>query len=240
MLHSARVGDFRPSTHGLPWANSYPVGTPVYLFETPFGPFGVPDASRGLCGGMIYTVVDLQRAGSTSIPQTYTEPGVFNHICRRLLQSWGLPFAWMKYWGWQNRPNRTKSIAGVPVQKGAFDLTIEEEWPKIRAKIDTAELVPLGLVNVTGFSPLKLGLNHQVLAYGYDFDDATGEATIHIYDPNYPGDDTATLKFNVNDLAKSEEIRIAHSCTGPTIRGVFATDYKPPKDVPEFLKAASA
>jgi hypothetical protein len=107
---------------------------------------------------------------------------------------------------------------------------IETEWPKIRGRIDAGKLVPLGLVKEYGASPLKLAKNHQVLAYGYDL--VGDDLTVRVYDPNYPGDDSASLMWN---LAHPDASRmVTHSCEGANVRGVFATDYRPPRTLPTF------
>jgi hypothetical protein len=231
MKLSVRVPNFLPSTHGLPWPNWYPVGTPVFLMRTPLGALGVPDASRGLCGGMIFTTMDLHHHGIRSIPQAPEKP-VFEYICHRLFTSWGLPFGWMKYWDWQNRPDRTRT--GLFGRTGVLELTINSEWPKIRTALDAGQLVAVGLVNVQNWRLTKLGLNHQVLVYGYDFDEETTEVTLQTYDPNYPGDDTITMRFKLNSVLQEGPVRITHTVTGPTIRGVFLTDYRPLTEPPAF------
>jgi hypothetical protein len=230
MSHSVRVGNFLPSVHGFPFPNSYPPDRPFHLFNTPFGVVSVADASRGLCGGMIFTVMDLFYLG-LPVPKEPVEP-VFRYICQRLFTSWGVPFAWSKYWDWQLRPAVSKSVAGVVVRSGVTRLTILEEWPKIRAGLDSGELVPLGLVKESGVSPAKLGMNHQVLGYGYDLYDDTGDVTVRVYDPNYPLDDTITLTWNLSDA--DTDRRVVHSWEGPSVRGVFHTEYRPPLRPPQF------
>ena len=41
---------------------------------------------------------------------------------------------------------------------------------------------PLGPVTVHSTNPLDLGMNHQVLAYGYELDGTA--LTLRVYDPN--------------------------------------------------------
>jgi hypothetical protein len=237
MIHSVRVGNFRPSTHGFPFANSYPAGMPVYLFSTPFGAVGAGDASRGLCGGMVYAAMDLFHQGTQPIPSAPVQP-VFRYICHRLFTSWGLPFAWVTYWDWQRRSGGDKLCFGVLLQRGVTRLTIEVGWPKIRQTLDAGQLCPLGLVKVKGWNILKLALNHQVCAYGYDYDETSGAVTLHLYDPNYPSDDTCTVAFHTRDPG-AEQLMV-HSCEGATVRGVFPTEYQPPAVVPDFGAATAS
>ena len=219
---TVRVPGFLPSVHGFPFPNWFPPGRPFFLFDTPFGPVQFADATRGLCGGMVYTAIDLFLAG-IPVPDTPTDP-VFRRFCRRLFTSWGVPFGWLKYLDWMRRPDASRFLGGVRTTLGVSAVMIETEWPRIRAQLDAGQLVPLGLVKVRGFRLSKLALNHQVLAYGYDLtDDAVSLA---VYDPNHPNQD-ATLSWSQIDPDAPR--RVTHSLEGPTIRGVFATDYRPPR-----------
>ncbi len=226
-MPTARVPGFLPSVNGFPFANSFPADRPFFLFDSPFGPVQVADASRGLCGGMIFTAIDLFHAGVRTLPSEPTEP-LFRHFCRRLFTSWGMPFAWLKYLDWQRRPSASRFVAGVRTRRGVSSLMIENEWPTIRGQLDAGRLVPLGLVKQAGWSVRKIGLNHQVLAYGYDLHG--DELTLHVYDPNYPGDDTAALKWSLADPDAARTV--AHTCEGPSVRGVFYTEYHPPRAMP--------
>jgi hypothetical protein len=142
----------------------------------------------------------------------------------------------MKYWNWQLRSGVSQTLGGVRVRDGVTRLTLVEEWPKIQAALDRGQLAPLGLVKQRGFSPAKLGQNHQVLAYGYDFDDETLEVKLHVYDPNYPGDDACTLTFRLID--PDVEQMVLHSREGPSVRGVFFTEYRPSSGPPSFAMAS--
>ena len=79
MTRSARVPGFRPSTHGFPFPNWFPPDRKFYLFTGPFGPVGVADATRGLCGGMVFAVIDLFDAGVCPVPAEPVEP-LFRHL----------------------------------------------------------------------------------------------------------------------------------------------------------------
>ena len=73
----------------------------------------------------------------------------------------------------------------------ALQRTRTVEIPKIRADIDKGDLAMVGLVRHTGWNPLGLTRNHQVLAYAYEADGDT--ATLRICDPNWPGRDDVTI-----------------------------------------------
>ena len=108
--------------------------------------------------------------------------------------------------------------------------TVEREWPVIRAELDAGRPVSLGLVKASSFRFSSLGLNHQVLATGFTLDEAT--ATVSIYDPNYPGDDTASLTLQLAEPDAGRPVR--HSCEGDTVRGFFRTEYRRVSEVPGF------
>jgi hypothetical protein len=74
---------------------------------------------------------------------------------------------------------------------------VNVEWPAIRRDLDGGSLSTVGLVKVVGRDPNKLGLNHQVVAYGYDLDGSM--VTLRVYDPNFPNDDEVTLRFDTAD-----------------------------------------
>ena len=74
---------------------------------------------------------------------------------------------------------------------------VNVEWPAIRRDLDAGSLATVGLVKVVSLDPNQLGLNHQVVAYGYDLDGTI--VTLHIYDPNFAGADDVTLAFDTAD-----------------------------------------
>lgn len=211
------AADFRPSRHGFPFPNWFPPGTPVVELPTPFGTIPVGNANGGLCGGMVFTALDLFRAGIR--PPAAPDPPVVRHLGRRLLDSFNLPFGFLKYYDWQRRPTADRSFAGVRVQAGVASLTGDNEWPRVRLLLDAGQLAPLGLVKVCSFDPREMGKNHQVLAYGYDLDGA-GTLAVKVYDPNYPGDDGVTLSLTVGAGG------VTHSREGESVRGFFLTEYR--------------
>jgi len=219
---------FVPTKHGFPFPNCYPHGCPVVSVPTPFGWLPIGDAAGGLCGGMVFASLDLYLFG---LPRPAApEPPVFRYFCRRLLASWNFPFGVLKYYVWQCRPGASRFMAGVRSLDGVSRLTITEEWPRVRASLDAGMPVPLGLVQAHSFNPRRLVRNHQVLAYGYELDEAKGEVVLRVYDPNHPNDDATTLSLSLLD--PDRERMVIHSVEGPTVRGFFATEYRRPADAP--------
>lgn len=82
-----------------------------------------------------------------------------------------------------------------------------DEWPAIRAELESGHPSVLGLVRSIDADPRALGRDHQVLAYGYTLD---GDAlSIAIYDPNHPADDSILLSLSLKD--PSVEIPVTYS-----------------------------
>ncbi len=193
MTASVRVKDFQPSINGFHFSNSWPSEPDISI---PFlgRSIKIGDASKGLCGGMAYAVRDYFE-DSTPIPETGTNPELhsplYNFIVRRLFDSFDIPAGVAEYMEWQ-LPTRNQ-----------FHDTAKGEWPKIKEGLDAGQLVTLGLIRTRSFSPAALGKNHQVLAYGYDLDDAEG-VTLQLYDPNHAGNDKVTLAFSAAHPATQE------------------------------------
>lgn len=224
-MATQRLSAFTAATHGFPFPNSWEPGTPVLEVPTPLGTIKLGDASGGVCGGMVYAAADYYLF-NRAVPQERSKV-LFHHFCRRLLDSWSLPFGVMKYFNWQCRPGHTNTWFGTRLVSGVTRLTAEE-WPKIRAAIDAGQLAPLGLVQVESWRIQDMARNHQVLCFGYDAVDDGSAATLHCYDPNWPGQDV-TLSL---DLSSPDEARmVEHSIEGSTVRGVFLTDYVRPLEL---------
>lgn len=229
-MPSASVPDFLPSRHGLPFHNYFPGDSPVMTIPTPFGAIPIGNASGGLCGGMIFTVMDLFARQQPPPPSATSD--VFAYLSRRLIDSFNLPFGFLKYYDWQRRPLASRSLAGIVVQEGLTYLSVVREWPKIRALLDAQQLAPLGLVKAHSFNPMELGQNHQVLAYAYDLNEESGDVMIRVYDPNFKNDDDVSLFMNLNNPL--DGCPIFHYFEGEVVRGIFLTDYSPPVQPPEF------
>ena len=213
---------FRPSLHGFPFPNCFPRGTPVIGI----GHYGLGDAAGGLCGGMTLAALDYVLHG---LPRPAgPTPELFRYLCRRLLDSWNLPFGVLRYYDWQRRPDASRFVAGERVLSGVTRLTVEEEWPKVKAALDAGMPVPLGLVNPHSFDPRELPRNHQVLAYGYEFDG--DDLTLNVYDPNWANDDAVALKIQLSESDLGQPV--VHTHQGPTVRGFFLTEYRKPTDPP--------
>jgi hypothetical protein len=170
----------------------------------------------GLCGGMCYAALDAYLA-EEDLRWRASEPpppGSVLHtvIWRRQLDSlihdgprfllWTLamnilPRAWLQRW-MLRRWHR--------------------QWPRLRAVLDRGRPQPMGLVR----EGRNVYENHQVLAVGYA-EASSGCVTIHVYDPNCPGQ-LSTIHVTVSD----EGVAGRESCNSSVIlRGLFCELYSP-------------
>jgi hypothetical protein len=114
--------------------------------------------------------------------------------------------------------------------RGVTRWTKEDEWRKLKSSIDAGTPVTLGLVTATDLA--GLGHNHQVVAYGYDFDERTQAMTVHVYDNNHP-DAEVTL---TSDPSKPHFFE----STGEEWRGWFVQNYSPQRPPAAAMLATAA
>ncbi|WP_223593782.1 hypothetical protein [Neobacillus bataviensis] len=221
---SAKTG-FLPSSSGFKFENSF---SPVPLkkinvlgWKIPFG-----NASYGLCGGMIYAVMDYFEAKIQipSVPEAPSSGPLFDYIVNRQIESLHLPFGLLKYLFLMNpllRAHETKAskLGAAPQRSWRM---IKKEWPRIKKDLDNGKLSPLGLIRVKSFNPFQIRQHHQVLAYGYDLNE--NHLFINIYDPNLPNDDYLTLSLNIENPESTTTV--VHSKSSVPIYCFFRTDYK--------------
>ena len=185
MVQSNGVPGFLPSLHGLRFPNRFPSGPTVTL--GPIDPrwVGIGDASAGLCGGMSWFVRERFEAG-LPVPTATEAPANGSFLFRALVRRQVRSLDWLR------TPVRFWWMGAIPDARAA-ELVRDLEAPAIRAEIDSGRLAMVGLVRHAGWSPWRLTQSHQVLAYAYEVDDATGATTIRIYDPNLPGRDDVVV-----------------------------------------------
>lgn len=221
---SARVPGFLPSRSGFHFPNRFSKA-PVAELRLAGLRLPVGNASRGLCGGMVFAARDIFEAGRLP-PAVATAPTrgtpLFPYLVRRLFSSWGLPFGVLRYFAWSMLPD-----GDAWVVRGATSRTIRREWPRVRNEVDAGRLCPLGLVRVRSISPWTMARNHQALAYGYDLDEASGWVHVLVYDPNHPDDDSIRLAFDPGEPPAHREIAYVEG--ERRVRGFFVTAYRPPR-----------
>jgi hypothetical protein len=210
------VMDFRPSRHGLHFPNSFEPARLTRLLQ--------PSARvMGLCGGMAFVVRDLFERQLPPPPETVPPaPGSqrYRALYRREVES----FDWLRlpirFWVWSAlHPEVPTWWSRLLRRRPIGELSLEEEFPRIRAQIDAGELAMIGLVRGRSFDPRRLTLNHQVLGYGYRVDPT--RISIRIYDPNHPDGDSVEVWIH---LAPATQPRL-ESSTGEPLRGVFSAKY---------------
>jgi hypothetical protein len=220
------VANFMPSVNGFHFPNSFR-GPDLTVTVPVYGAVDIGDASTGVCGGMVFAVRDFFEARlpvpAASAPPAAGSP-LFTYITGRLFDSFNIPAGILQYFEWMNTPDHDTGI-WIAVKHGVAWLTIEDQWPAIKACIDSGHPCPLGLVTVHSISPADLGHCHVVLAYGYDLDDA-GNLTINVGDPNSPDNDGVQMSLNIANPAHTTPI--SHNINiGFPVRGFFALTYSP-------------
>jgi hypothetical protein len=225
MLQSVRVLGFNPTTDSLHFLNNYPSGIPDYTFSVLGQTLKLGDAGNGLCGGFVYTVKDLFNTGLLPPTDTARPAGgtpLFNYIVARLTNSFDENDL-NQYLSWiQMTDNDTVLGSGMSSHE------INEEWPKIKADLDSNQVSPLGLVHgqepptVGFFTGIRdLGECHQVLAWGYDLNGSS--LTIFIYDPDFPGNSN-TITLDISHPGATTPISVSNWPAG-MFRGFFRTHY---------------
>lgn len=197
------VPGFRPSLHGLHFANRYPPGPTIRLGPIDPRIVGVGDAAAGLCGGMSWLVRERFEAG-LPIPTDRVAPANGSPLFRAIVRRQVLSLDWLR------GPLRFWLAAAMPPSALARR-TLEIEVPRIRSEIDAGRLVLVGLVRHHGWNPFDLTKDHQVLAYAYEGEPESGSTTIRIYDPNWPDRD---------DVSVTVGRGVSRQSTGESLRGL--------------------
>ncbi|MCK9895096.1 hypothetical protein [Frankia sp. AgB32] len=236
---SSAVPGFLPSTRAFRFSNDF-AAQPLLGVRAPGLPWGIGigDASRGLCGGMIFAVRDLAEARLDPSPDP-TPPArgspLYAYLVRRLFDSFDLPRGVARYYGLMRGPD-----AGPRGRPGVGARSLADEWPRIRLDLDTGRLAPIGIVTVRSADPRQLGLNHQVLAYAYR--QLGTVVTLRVHDPNTPvaRADDVTMSFDLAQFgglaavgaggsgAEAGPARIDHSIAigGRPVRAFFHSRYR--------------
>jgi hypothetical protein len=205
MTDTNAVAGFVPSVHGFHFANRFPPGPTLKLGLVDPRIVGVGDAAAGLCGGMSWLTRERFEAGLAAPPDVVAPANgspLFRAIVRRQILSLDWMRGPLRFW-WM----------GLRGGDWARRRTMASEWPRIRSTIDAGRLALVGLVRHTGWNPWHLTDSHQVLAYAYAVDPASGAITLRLYDPNWPDRDDVSVTLSVNGFAQA---------TGEALVGVLA------------------
>lgn len=236
-MPSVRVPGFLPSVNGFAFRNAWP-SNPIRQFRLGnVATLNIGDVANGLCGGMTLAAADLHTAGLVpgDAPQPPAGSSRYAYIVERQIESFDEGRVPWRFYTLMKptRPDRESTLAQllglVRIDRHSRTWTmVRVEWPRIRQTLDRGQLAMLGLVRAVGVDPVQLGLNHQVLAYGYDLEGTV--VTLRICDPNWPRDDSVTLAFDAADPGAS----MLPAWSKPDTRPVafFMTPYKPRDPAP--------
>lgn len=212
-LTYARV-DFRPERDGF----AFPDAFAGVVANVP----GVGDVEVcGLCGGMAFAALDHWYAGvpvpaarpSAPFPEDVPpdDHALAAYLRARTDDSFRVASA-ARFAEWSAHPDHaTWLYAGVD------RWCTDGELPRLVAQLRAGHPVPLGLVRSR--SVAAAGENHQVVAYGFEHDRATGRTTVLVHDSAAPG-------VEVRLTSERDEVGWTSSCGGRW-RGFFVQDYVP-------------
>jgi len=214
------VQTFTPSRDGFRFKNSFS-GSPLpKMMRGLAAQLGASVPNRyGLCGGMSSAAADYFFA-RTAPPSVQTPPSegspLYEYLYDRQLDSLGTGmFYAAKVGRWMMLDD---------LGRDGTQARTKPEVQKIKDEIKARGVAMVYLVFGGPDGKTPLWENHQVLAYQAD-DDA-----IRIYDPNFPGDDTAKLAITQTSDGVSVERRTARG--NKAVRGIFLGVYEskaPPK-----------
>lgn len=210
------------------WSHDLPSMTVGYLWNKlldslpgPLGDLGIgrvddnwlpfTDAGQGMCGGMVYTVMDYHAnhllPPEMTLPPSSRDDPLFTFVRDRLWDSFDVDGQGHRALGYSSPhyPNGDEgviqNVAGLA--RGRSWVTYREEWPRIQDDIDAGRLSPVMLIQTDN---LDIGRNHQVLVYAYER--SAQDVTLYLYDPNF-GQQEVSFCFNVT--ATDGEVRIQRS-----------------------------
>jgi hypothetical protein len=225
-VQQIRVEGFDPMRPGLAFPNQF--HGPGIVVDLPvIGRIPIGDASRGLCGGMVFVVDDLFHHHLPAWPDAQPPPSgspLFKYIVRRLIDSWDLPMGPTRYASGMRQPDQA-----------LLARTVTHVSP-IKEQLSAGRPVPLGLVTERWSPSLSSSLlrnpsttlkqmsrNHQVLAYAYEGTPYEWDR-LWIYDPNLPGRSDLFIDLR---WEATRPTAIESNASHPRVRGYFPVEYQP-------------
>jgi hypothetical protein len=172
MSISSEIPGFSAKTCAFHFNNSFPSGTTYPVINLPVVGTITNDASKGICDGFTFAVLDLYlHCSRLSPPSDTTAPGadstLFKYIAQRENDAWfgnNLTNFW-KAFQWINTPDHDTGFdtpfGHVVTQRGLAWKTIKEEWPLIEADIDAGRPSPLWLVTAASDTVQALTNHHH-------------------------------------------------------------------------------
>jgi hypothetical protein len=176
---------FIPQKHGFHFVNSFDVSPKI--LNVNLGTWNM-----GFCGGMSaasrhHYLNNKEIPNDKSTPKSGTP--LFKKLLHRQIQSTP-PELITRMYDWQSAPN-----VGDWWRKPSIGQKTKKEWPKLKNELDKGNPTIIVLVRSYGYfaDPTK---NHQVLAYGYEYNPSTKDLVLYVYDPNRP-DRESKLSMNL-------------------------------------------
>lgn len=174
--------NFVPNIHGFHFKNN---------FENEVFDIGIASwTTKGRCGGMAYAALDYYHYGipiPMHIPEDFSNSSspevdskLAKYIYDRLIDSFTFYNA-RKFHDWTWKRDHSTWIFG----EGVPQLSKQKEFPKLKDLLENDGPQVIGLVGATNITEIG-SKNHQVVACGYEYDEATEKITIITYDNNYP------------------------------------------------------
>ncbi len=197
---------FIPDQHGFLFVNSFKISPKILNLN-------LGSWNMGFCGGMS-AASRHHFLKETNIPQDKTTPKsgspLFDKLLKRQIQSTP-PDLIARMYDWQSAPD-----VGDWWRKPSIGQRTKSEWPKLKNELDNDRPTVIVLIRSYGYfnDPTQ---NHQVLAYGYEYNPPTKDLVIYVYDPNKPGQEN---KLSMN-LGLPEGKLFFRDSTKKRTRGFF-------------------
>lgn len=211
--------NFSPLKHGFHFRNDFI----NKIISTTFGKM----ETRGRCGGMAYASLDYYFSGipipaheAKDFPNgKFPDDGnlLADYIYERTINSLFTLHSF-KFFDWSLQKDNPKGIRKSVSYKSKM-----EEFPKLMNSIDKGEPAVIGLISARKAS--EITHNHQVVVYGYDFDEEKNHITLYTYDSNHP-DTEVIIESGCSDCNFRSSI-------GQEWRGFFLQEYHPKK--PKYI-----
>ncbi len=205
---------FTPQQNGFKFVNRFDFPD-FFQFKLPFIRFtsiSLGEMVYGLCGGMCFTALDYFHSGKPLPAFTDVDDinlKLFFYLWERQLSSLSSDVV-------------HRVLKWIVMDDNNMARTVNQwEIPKLRTQIDLSKPAVLALIRTKAITDITK--NHQVIASGYDFEPATKDMKVYLYDPNHPGKEP-TLSMNLSK--PSQGIGLSQSTREP-IRGFFLLDYEP-------------
>lgn len=219
-----RVPGYDPLRDSFAFVNNFPFSSfPVQEIAG----FRLTSSEFGLCGGMVYAVVDHFLANRPIPARSDVPTGgpLFDYLWRRLLDSFNLPFGPGAPLRYLQLMSPALADAGPPDLLGVrsrMEELVNAEWPAIRSEIDAGRLCPIGLVYWKTTDLAKVFDNHQVLVHGYE--EQGPQVRLLISDPNDPRQEVV-LEFRTDNIHLHDIRYTGPLNPGARVWALFRTAY---------------